>query len=510
MRARMCYTGVMAVAAAFCVECLSMHTARAISDIYSRRNPRPVLLRRVDLKKQRVITIPVRLALKYVAVSLAFFLLILGPAYAPSTRGLLFAASGTDAERAQLQAQLNTLEQQISQYETTVSQYQKQGASLQGEIKLLNSKIASLNLQIKAVTLNLQRLNGEISDTQAQVTQTEGDISQTKQSLAGVLQTLYENESQSMIETIIANPRLSDFFSDVNNLLVLQDNVRSSLEKIVTLRTDLMNQKESLSLQYNDVSQLKAYQEAQKQTIVQTQSQKQQILKVTKGQESKYQQLLTQTKQTAAQIRSRLYELLGGGQLEFGDAYNLAKTAQDATGVRAALILAVLDRESALGKNVGKCKYDVNPYYPNRASNPTAMQPVRDIPIFLQICKSLNIDPESVSVSCPIPADGAYGGAMGPAQFIPSTWQKYSAQISSLTGHANPSPWNNMDAFMATALYMRDAGAANGTLYDEKVAAAKYYAGSRWQYYISTYGEAVIARAQSFQGDIDVLTGNGS
>lgn len=483
-----------------------MQIKKAIYDI-SPKNAPSSLGGRVDLKKQRVITIPISLIAKYVAISVAFFVIVLGPAYAPTANSLLLAASGNDAERAQLQAQLDALEKQISQYEMTVNQYQKQGATLQGEIKLLNNKIASLNLQIKAVTLNLQRLNGEITDTQAQVSQTETSIDQTKQSLSGVLQTLYESENQSMVTTLLANPRLSDFFSDVNNLLVLQDNVRLSLEHIVALRTDLMNQKEALSLQYNDVAQLKQYQEAQKQVIAQTQSQKQQILQVTKGQESKYQQLLTQTKQTAAQIRTRLYELLGGGQLEFGDAYNLAKAAQDATGVRAALTLAVLDRESALGKNVGKCKYDVNPYYPNKASNPTTMHPTRDIPVFLQICASLNISPGSVSVSCPIPADGAYGGAMGPAQFIPSTWQKYSAQIAGLTGHANPSPWNNMDAFMATALYMRDAGAANGTLYDEKVAAAKYYAGSRWQYYLTTYGDAVISRAQSFQEDIDVLTG---
>jgi peptidoglycan hydrolase CwlO-like protein len=455
----------------------------------------------------KTIIVPLKKISVFVIISFAIFSFILGSAYAPINNGYLFAASTREEERAQLEAQLKDLEKQISDYENTVEQYKKQGKSLESEIKTINAKIAKLNLQIKAINLNLDRLDSEIDSTKSKITETESDITINKKSLSSILQNIYESETTSVIEMVLANPKLSDFFLDINNLMAVQDNLRIALEEIVRLKNQLIDQKEALALEYEDISQLKAYQESQRSLVKKTEDSKKELLKVTKGQESKYQDLLKETQKTAAQIRSRIFEFFGGGELSFGEAYKFAKLAQDATGVRAALILAVLDRESALGRNVGKCKYNVNPYYPDRASNPTTMHPTRDIPIFLEITSELGINPDSIFVSCPIPSDGAYGGAMGPAQFIPSTWNGYKEQVSALTGNNPSSPWNNMDAFMATALYLKSAGAAGGSLYDEKVAAAKYYAGGRWKYYISTYGERVVSRAQSFQEDIDVLNG---
>ncbi|MFH1246696.1 MAG: lytic murein transglycosylase, partial [Candidatus Liptonbacteria bacterium] len=282
---------------------------------------------------------------------------------------------------------------------------------------------------------------------------------------------------------------------DLNNISLMQTNIRETIAQIQTLQTQLQDQKQEFALARADASTIRIYQASQKAQTDSTKQQKANILAATQGQEAKYQVLLSQTKATAAEIRKRIFQLLDGGEMSFGDAYQYAKFASQATGVRPALILAVLDRESALGKNVGKCTYQ------------SSMSPSNQ-KVFLQIVSDLGLSPDSVMVSC-ANQDGIYGGAMGPAQFIPSTWMIYSDKISKITGHDPASPWNNSDAFVATALYLQDAG-AGGSIDSDRAAAARYYAGTNWKRFLWTYGEAVIDRAAQFEDDIATLTANGT
>lgn len=464
---------------------------KLFSDIKEKKSSVQKKSFQVNLDYQKVIRVPVKKITATLLVLLVVASFIFNLVVAP-TGGDAQAASSTE-ERKVLEAQLAELEKQIDEYDSKVQEYKKQGSTLQSEIKKYTDKIAKLNLQIKAITLTLQKLTKEIDSTTKQITTTASKIEEKKKVIAEVLQSIYQNDNQGPVMIFLANEKISDFFNEMSRLSSIQNKLRVNVEELSGLHVQLSDQKETLANEKEDTMNLIGYQKAQQLAIQKTKTEKDTLLKVTKGKESEYQKILAEKQKTAAQIRSRLFELVGGGALKFEDAYKLAKFAETKTGVRAALILAVLDKESALGKNVGKCNYK------------TAMHPTRDIPTFLQITKELDMDPNATLVSCPIVSDGAYGGAMGPAQFIPSTWIRFKDQIATLTGNNPPSPWNNMDAFTATALYLKGAGADGGTIYAEKVAAAKYYAGSRWSRYLASYGARVVERAQQFQQDIDTL-----
>lgn len=411
-------------------------------------------------------------------------------------------------QRAELEKQLAEYEKQIDETQKTIDEYKKKGSTLKNEISTLNAKVDKLNLQIRAVTVSLSKINQDIIETQKQIGTTENKIDINKEALAESLRVIYQNDNQNMMTILLANNTLSDFFGTLNNLTLVQNNLRLTLEEVTKLRQELLNQKEELTLQKEDVENLKAIQQAQKRSVEITQSEKNKILKDTKGKETEYQKILVKTKESAAQIRSRIFELLGGGQLTFEKAYDFARLAEKATGVRSALILAILNRESLLGKNVGKCSYT------------TAMHPTRDKPYFLDLLKRLNIDPTSdfAKVSC-ANQHGAYGGAMGPAQFIPSTWKIYENKISAVTGNNPPNPWNNSDAFAGTAVYIKDLLASKSCIdyatankatvpYQnllERCAAAKYYAGGNWYTYRFWYGDPVVQQANSYEDDIAVL-----
>ena len=69
---------------------------------------------------------------------------------------------------------------------------------------------------------------------------------------------------------------------------------------------------------------------------------------------------------------------------------------------------------------------------------------------------------------------------MGPAQFIPSTWELFKERVSAATGSGVANPWKPLDAFMASAMYLSDLGGASTNAVSttaQKNAACRYYSG---------------------------------
>lgn len=417
---------------------------------------------------------------------------------------LPLAAHGDSTE--ELNAQLQQIQAQITEYQKEIGKVQSQKNTLTNKIAALKKEQSQVQLQIKATNLQLDDLDGQLSNTQTGIDASVQKINQLYNDIGTTLEQISQEDHKSLLITILEQTQLSAIFGEFESLEQLSQALVLKTGEVQAAKAVLDQQYSALQTEQDAKKDFLSVQVLQQQDLVDKTTEQSTVLKQTKGQEAQYQSLLSDSKKQAQAIKSRIYDLLGvSTQITFGDAVTIAKWASSQSGVRPALILAILTQESNLGKNVGTCN---RPGDPPEKSWKVVMKPDRDQVPFQAITAGLGIDPNVTPVSCPMKDKNGkqigWGGAMGPSQFIPSTWTRYQSKVTAVTGKASANPWDMRDAFLATALLLRDNGAAAGTEAVEWKAAMLYFSGSTNPQF-SFYGDSVIAQANKYEADIKAL-----
>jgi membrane-bound lytic murein transglycosylase B len=415
--------------------------------------------------------------------------------------------------RAQLTKELGELEAQIAANQAKVDALAAQGQSLSRDVQVLDAEIKKAQLQVQATQVAIRQIDGNIAVHSKTISDLSSKLDREHESLAQILRDTDQLQDFSVVEVALSAEDVSSFFSDLDAYTTLKQSLSSSFDLINDTRTQTEKEKDALEEQRQQQAEISQLQAAAKQKVVDQQSQKKSLLTATKGQESTYKQIVASQQKTAAQIRAELFALAGtgGGAIPLGTAIDNAKVASRITGVRPALILAILSQESDLGKNTGQCLVTSIETGDGKGKNtgtpfPGTMKAPRDTVVFERLMSALGRDWSTTAVSCPQP--GGYGGAMGPTQFIPSTWVLYEARIKSALGVAATDPWNALHAIVATGMLLADNGASAQTTAAERQAAGMYYAGGNWATSGQVYANSVMAKAAQFQADIDTLAGS--
>jgi len=420
-----------------------------------------------------------------------------------STFALAQTVSQTTDEKAQLQQQLDSINSQIAEFQKQLNEIKGQKNTLQNKIKQLQKKQAALNLQIQAATAKLAGLQQDLNKTEGQITETEQKIVELRKQLSQYLRLVNERDRYPFVYIVVAKNNLSDLASEITAYRQMSEGLRSLAVRATKLNQELASHKTNLIDQQEETGNYLSIQALAKNQISASVSEQDILLKETKGRENDYQITINDTQKRANEIRSRLYQLLGvSSQITFGEAAKIAQWVSDQTAVRAAFLLAILTQESNLGKNVGTCN---RPGDPPEKFWKVVMKPTRDQEPFLQITSELGMDPDITPVSCPMKDSKGrqvgWGGAMGPAQFIPSTWMGYKDKVSAMTGKP-ANPWDIRDAFIAAGIKLQAGGA--GTQEGEWAAAMRYFSGGTNTKY-RFYGDNVVALAEQYQADLDAL-----
>ncbi len=375
--------------------------------------------------------------------------------------------------------QIEEIQKQIDEYEKQAEGAHSQSQTLQSEIANLNAQINQVQLEIRSLSLSINKTNLEIGSTETKIGEAQDKITTHKNALAQYIKIINENDQKSLTAILISNRNLSDFFNDLNSIQTTQDSLKTAIDDIKQLKGQLEQHQIDLEDKQAELERLKGLQDAENRSLVQNKSEKNKILKDTQGQESKYQELVKKSQKNLQAIKDQIGYLIQNG-ISAEEAVKYGQLAAIATGIRPAFLLAELDQESALGVNVGKC-YITDTTSGNSRKITTGqvfmrgINPARDLALFLNITQQLGKDPLQTPISCW--SGSGWGGAMGPAQFIPSTWVGYAAQVATLVGRSIANPWNIEDAFTAAAIKLANGGATSKTRAGEMAASKAYYCG---------------------------------
>ena len=417
------------------------------------------------------------------------------------------------AQEAKWKAELEATEKEIAEWENILNQTKTGTASLERDAALLNAKINEAKAFIRKRQIQINQLTADIGLKTKTIAELEEKMNRGKESLASILKSTNELDSFSLVEVMLSNKNLSQFFEDVDSYNSIKTSLETQFNEIRYLQAKTDEERSDLDKKRIAEADTKAKIEADKKKVEIDEAEKQRLININKNQEKTYEQVISEKEKKAAQIRAALFALRDTEGIAFGDALKYATLASQKTGVRPALILAILTQESDLGKNQGSCLVNNLDTGDGAGKNTgtffeQVMKAPRDTVPFKEITDRLGKDWKMTPVSCPpgkVYVSGrGFGGGMGPSQFIPSTWELFKGKLGSSLGIKadNVNPWNPEHAILATAVYMADLGASSGGYTAERNAACRYYSGRACDNKApanSFYGTQVLAKAENIQ-----------
>lgn len=223
---------------------------------------------------------------------------------------LFVAAQENNSDKIlDLRQQIQELERKSAEYKNEIVKKHKESETLKGELSILENQIAKLRVGVLSTNRKIELTFLEIKDLTKEISITGNKIDRNKESIGGLLRQLNGIEKQELAAILLANPRLSSFFSHIEHINNLQSQLSENLKTFLELKNELEEKRGAAEDKKQELEILNRRQQSQKAASEQTQSAKNDLLAKTKGQEQQFQALLTEVERKKAEFYEELKKL---------------------------------------------------------------------------------------------------------------------------------------------------------------------------------------------------------
>src|SRR3989344_424221 len=227
---------------------------------------------------------------------------------------LPMAAGATSID--ELRSHIREREEEIATLEKEIRTYQDSLEKTGAEANTLSREINSLDLRIKKLNADIRLTNNKIKKTELtieklgiEIDEREKDISNKKNTMAELLRTVYELESETLVEILLSHEHISDFFDNLEYLSNLDTTLKDNLKELRELKVFLEEQKFETEKEEKQLVKLNTDFGAQKNIEEGIKGEKSSLLKTTKQKEAEYQKLLSAKEKQRIAIETEIAEI---------------------------------------------------------------------------------------------------------------------------------------------------------------------------------------------------------
>lgn len=225
-----------------------------------------------------------------------------------------FAVKATSIEELrsyirEREEEITTIEEEIKSYQNSLEKTEEEANTLSREINSLNLRIKKLNADIRLTTSKVKKTEFNIEKLTIEIGEREKNITNKKNTLAELLRTVYELESETLVEILLSHEYISDFFGDLEYLSNLDTALKNSLVELRELKALLEEQKSMEEKEETRLMRLNIDLGAQKSIGEGVKDEKFSLLKTTKEKEGEYQKLLSIKEKQRAAIEAEVAEI---------------------------------------------------------------------------------------------------------------------------------------------------------------------------------------------------------
>lgn len=229
-------------------------------------------------------------------------------------------------QQSDIKNKIKALDEKAKSYQQIIDIKRKQQTTLANQILVIETESQRLETEIELNKEKIIELNSQVEDLRNRIAEKEESIKDQKIILSQLLQIYYEYNQQGTISFVFGNEGLSKFISERDKLAQTGDKISEMIKNVRSLKINLENEKKAIEDKKKEATDLSIDLEEKSSQLESNKAQKQSLITQTKGEEARYQQLLSRVEEQKQELLGDIDDLYSANSAEINKlSLSLAK-----------------------------------------------------------------------------------------------------------------------------------------------------------------------------------------